>query len=450
MEKGNLVGRCGNLRLKVPVEGCYFKYTKSVVTKGSRTDYPDTYFYGVLTGNEKGMVLEYKGSERILKILILSHTLRQVTLCYPDPYGGSGLMFYKKVPKQYMETLNKLTPDRIADLWRYGFKHDRLGTDPEVFIVDAKGQVVSAYNLFPSKAECSTGPFWDGFQVEFTTPSKTCLAYLTDEVQAGLRSVYNKLPAGTKLTYKSVVDIPRKMLETGDEDEVRFGCAPSMNVYGDEGFVVSNYRDISIRTSGCHFHFGTNKDPVRGVRRMDRIAGVVMTAILGELQDPRRRVLYGRAGEYRTPTHGLEWRVMGSEVLVHPAMFHLAFDLARAALELGVVGDLWETSDDETRSAINNYDFALCRKIVSRNKEMLQAICGAVYEKDKSANRAILVLVEQGVKGFIDTDMHKNWLLKGEGKWTTHSSATDCQYVRFADSLTKYRGIKQTPVQVGV
>lgn len=327
-----------------------------------------------------------------------------------------------------------------------------IGADPEVFAVSAKGNVLSAYTFLPPKDEATDGIFWDGFQCEFTVSPNTCLAYLTDAVQAKLEALAGYVKhakRGARLTYKSVMPVSKARLQKADDTEASLGCDPSINVYGAYVPPIVNTRDIPFRTAGCHMHIGlvgqmlgTEDQPCwldveNTVRMMDRVASVTMTAVLDGLSDPVRRQLYGRAGEYRRTKYGIEYRVPGSEVLVHPAMFHLYFDLVRAAYYLACVmsADAWESSDVETVTVINNCDAAQARKILRRNKALVDTVVQAVYSLSNhgAAVNMFWKLVEEGVKNSVSVDLEDNWCLPpAKTGWLSHSGAKNCQYISLA------------------
>jgi hypothetical protein len=113
------------------------------------------------------------------------------------------------------------------------------------------------------------------------------------------------------------------------------------------------------------------------IKELDRVLGVLGVAAFQYYDDPRRRMLYGRAGEYRTPKYGFEYRVLSSAWTIHPGIAQFVYEVARE-----VVGGVlhltkdeplpwWNASEDEVRRCINNCDVALARELIERNRHAL-------------------------------------------------------------------------------
>lgn len=325
-----------------------------------------------------------------------------------------------------------------------------IGSDPEIFAVDAKGTVIPAFDFLPGEKERvfnpkpgheKTWPFWDGFQAEFNIPQKYCHAWVVDHIQSGLQEVYRaarKKDPKAQLTHESVMDIPQAMMKKAEAEHTELGCAPSLNIYpGVEPISIPDSRDLAIRFAGFHIHYGYGKqskaEVIARVRSMDRIAAVVMTSVLAGLEDTRRRHFYGRAGEHRLPKHGLEYRVMSSTAMVHPAITHFCLDLTRFASHLVKLklDSLWEvpSGDEQIQHIINAYDIDEARKLIKLNEKMLRSMISITYgitpgEAESKKLKWLMDLVRDGAKNCIDTDMTKNWRLDS-GEWVVQSAKTD-------------------------
>jgi hypothetical protein len=321
-----------------------------------------------------------------------------------------------------------------------------VGADPEVFAVDDGGVIIPAFSFLPSKGEGN--PYWDGFQAEFTTNPRSkgnpqCLAYHTDDVQAKLAEVWKilqkKFP-GAKLTWTSVLDIPFAIMDSASEKHVELGCAPSKNAYPFvKALQVVDGRSLPIRFAGCHMHFGVGRliaDTMnRIVKMIDAIYGVASVSLFDGMEDPRRRMFYGRAGEYRTPTHGLEYRVTSSAMIAHPVLYHLCFDIARACMYLGMHIPnphlIWDyDGDEQIVEIINTYDVKAARRLLKKNIGILEHIVKRRYGAGQAS--ALKLLLDGAIGQLPLDDMVENWWLEGKQlkgynyKWEMHSSATNC------------------------
>jgi len=307
-----------------------------------------------------------------------------------------------------------------------------MGADPEVFVVNKQGIIIPAFTFLPHKK--AGNPFWDGFQAEFTTRAYNCLAFLVDEVQSKLKTILNeakKIDETASLTYKSVVEIPISIMNKADKEHVMLGCAPSKNIYNIPSIKIDDPYTLPIRFAGCHFHLGgdrfTNIDQTVG--GIDAILGVISVSLFQGMEDERRRRYYGRAGEFRTPTHGLEYRTLSSAVLSHPVLFHLCYDLARASAHIAQAQlfDFWNTKDFSIPDIINDYDIIAAKKLLIQNKAALMAILEKLYRlKSPITTKLYNLIIEGAINMLPVNDMADNWHIKRNQIWKSHSEGNNC------------------------
>ena len=345
-----------------------------------------------------------------------------------------------------------------------GLGHN-VGTDPEIFAIQPNGQVIPAWEFLPDKGRpldfgvdpkfysgsynSQNRAFWDGFQAEFTVRPWTCLAALVDFIQAGLKAVRTaarkKFPEA-ELTAHCVLETPPPLLAVCPEEGVRLGCDPSYNAYSggsNPALMDLNPLELPFRFAGLHIHLGCGElredQAAPLVKVIDKIAGVASVLIFRGLEDARRRQYYGLAGEYRLPSHGLEYRVISSWGLAHPVLTHLVFDLVRMSHAFAVrgYGPIWECTDEEAQQAINGLDYELAGKIIERNRALLTALLRSAYRshisnesgdssrkpKDRAAPKAERLIFE-GAAQLLDTsNLAKNWKLHDGETWERHSDA---------------------------
>lgn len=347
----------------------------------------------------------------------------------------------------------------------------QLGADPEVFAV-AKGQILPAWEFLPPK-----GPgneiFWDGFQAEFTTATETCLAWFIDHVRTGLRHVHSAAKAkGGALHLADVIEVPIEMLETGEQKHVQFGCDPSKNAYNDHGQLQADPRQLQIRFAGGHMHFGlgklTDAAAIEIVKALDAIWGVASVSMFAGLEHPLRRVYYGKAGEYRLPKHGLEYRTPSNAWMCHPAIAQLSWSLARQAVTIGQRSllNLWKADEDEVRRIINELDVDAARKMLKKNQRIVQTLMQAYFGQNNSrlseaefkersplAVKYGMQVVMEGATTVLEApaDLVRNWMLdaptnddrwakptdkqREENCWISHSESSDKQWLLAAGTI---------------
>lgn len=302
-----------------------------------------------------------------------------------------------------------------------------LGTDPEIFVRHGDGGLFPAFEFLPKKGR-GVGPqqFYDGFQAEWTTKPSDCLGYLVDQVRFGMRGVLRAAQAKdptARLVLNPCVDITPEMVQQVDPEHLQLGCEPSMNAYGEERVGVEAPERIPFRSAGCHMHFQlTDVDPSivpRIVRFLDATLGVMLVSVGQGWNDPRRRELYGRAGEYRFK-RTLEYRPPDvAPMLCHPALFNLMWDFGRSAVRLAVMGCdfLWDADPNEVRRVMNYYDVPGAQRIIRENEKVMGRVFEMSYPYLEPNDPITLGVVYDGFQSVVDdpTDLVRNWKLDMEG-----------------------------------
>jgi len=121
-----------------------------------------------------------------------------------------------------------------------------------------------------------------------------------------------------------------------------FGCDPDRSAWGDQfspGKI--NAAKHPWRYGGCHLHIGIVEEPqffddenniITMSKSLDRTVGLV-SMILGEGKDTRRRQVYGRPGIYRQQIERMEYRTP-SNAIFHPVWLEYLFNLAGHTISL--------------------------------------------------------------------------------------------------------------------
>jgi len=340
-----------------------------------------------------------------------------------------------KLKKQYDAYMLKNLPNKLGHSCH-------IGADPEVFIENKNGDIIPAFEFLGSKKAPTIAPgtyhtnnteaYWDGFQAEFTVDAGRCLAYRLDSMQAGLRTIMEKAKkyaTDAKLSIKTVMPIPQNLLEGAKDKHVEFGCMPSYNAYNMKGRNVPA-RELPFRSTGGHIHFGYTKqseyETIRIVKALDAILGVACVSLFEKYDDPKRRVMYGLAGEYRTPKHGLEYRVLSNAWLAHPLITNLVFDMARKAMVVGqknILNSIWKYDEEEVVRIINECDVTGARKMLKVNKDIFLKLIKACYNFNEKNINIVYNIFYKGMDVAVKdcTDIEGNWKLNGS--WSSHCDA---------------------------
>lgn len=293
-----------------------------------------------------------------------------------------------------------------------------IGSDPEVFIVDKTNEVVPAFRIAPPQPKDakklpsrSYDPYNDGFGLEFQTEAATCINYLTDDIHCGLWRAHK-----LALRENGYINLSDAMtisdISQYSAADVRLGCTPSLNAWGEPPAVPQDPYAMDFRTIGMHVHLGflSGKKPAAAVvKNLDLLMGPLLTSLLAGLEDPRRRTVYGRAGEYRAKSYGLEWRTPSAANMHHPVLTHFLFSYSRLAAMMTTESfDMSTLVDaDRVRAFVNACDPDEARKFLKENalgyKQFLGGIANGEYYDSKQRPTAdeIFDFVLEGAAKFL-------------------------------------------------
>lgn len=323
-----------------------------------------------------------------------------------------------------------------------------VGADPEIFVRSDK-ELLPAFAFLPHRDSehaarrfyaQSGRVYWDGFQGEFSfSGGQHCLQEFTTSIQNALydmRIDARKVRENARFTLENAVKIPLRTLAAADDIHTALGCMPSTNAYGKFGIMVDHPERLRVRFSGGHIHLSPTRafDHASLVQLMDAILGVWGVCVARNLDSPIRRKYYGLAGEYRSPKHGLEYRVLSNFWLAHPALTMLTFEIARLVVRLHLDGrKMWIADALEVQRVINKCDVEGALAILKANKECFEWLLGHRF----FGNRACAVarafeIAEYGLEKFIIPDrMEEYWQL--HSRWPDPWKPTT--WAQFSGSL---------------
>lgn len=216
-----------------------------------------------------------------------------------------------------------------------------FGSDPE-FMLRRDGQFFSAIPIVPGTktkrfsigrhhiyydnvmAECAVAP--SDTSEEFVENIRDCLKRYADQVKP------------FELVPQASADFPKNELKSPESQEI--GCDPEYDAYG---MCVAEapqdqFKSGTLRTAGGHIHLGTslarageNDGATYNLLAIVRLCDLfVGTASIFLDKDPttgRRKQLYGKAGRFRQPEHGVEYRSLGNFWLTSPKLVLLILDI---------------------------------------------------------------------------------------------------------------------------
>ena len=233
-----------------------------------------------------------------------------------------------------------------------------VGADPEVFLQDRDGKLISAVGLVKgTKAD----PFLvnngavqlDGMAAEFNIDPVSQARLF----KRNINSVMKQLDA--MVEDKTLVPVPTAhfgidYINSQPEEARILGCEPDYNAYTGLENPKPNV-ETPFRTGAGHIHIGfTNvADPKSESHMRDcRLLAMVMDNVLAVPsilfdEDNERRQLYGKAGAFRPKSYGMEYRTLSNKWLSDPKLIDwvfkstvLAFNACKAGEGLGVFVDI--------------------------------------------------------------------------------------------------------------
>lgn len=217
-----------------------------------------------------------------------------------------------------------------------------IGADPEIFVKDKSGNLLSAYNMIPGskknphKVEKGAVQV-DGMALEFNIdPADTEQAFV-DNINYVMQQMKAMIPH--EFFISPVAHFGHDMLKAQPAEALELGCDPDYNGWTLRPNPKPN-GDRPFRTAAGHVHVGW--DDMRNVKSNDTF--VEAAAVAKQLDfylglpsliidpDPTRRELYGQAGSFRNKPYGMEYRVLSNFWLKSPVLQGWVFRATRRAL----------------------------------------------------------------------------------------------------------------------
>lgn len=322
-----------------------------------------------------------------------------------------------------------------------------FGCDPELFF-SKDGRVLGADSVLPKEGimamedgysiGCNSKIIIDGVQAELNPEPSACRANLGAAIVASFEKLKNHVAGmkGVQLDFRQTIELDELDMEELSDDCKKFGCMPSRNSHkgGKLGRIAVDPTVYKYRSAGGHLHLGHNNskpildafsDNVRMINFLDLIVGNTCVLLDRDPGNIERRKVYGRAGEYRTPKHGLEYRTLSNFWLRSYVLFSLVTSLARHAINIVAANydkQFWELVDlHDVEKAINNNDYDLALSNFNKIKDLLVAITPVTtdfYAIDSNRLPAFEHFFKKGLDYWFKENPLDAWLRVGENTHT--------------------------------
>lgn len=327
-----------------------------------------------------------------------------------------------------------------------------MGCDPEFFFKSSTNNEVVGAELLLPKDGFALGKqpgftHWspeskiiiDGVQAELNPRPNTCRANLANEISAcfkALKADLDRKQAGVTCDFSQSIKISQSELSKLDEKNQKFGCSPSLSSYKDAGAKLHDVDPLTYRnrSAGGHIHIGAGysqpfqnmitKSPEKLVTLLDIIVGNTCVLVDRDPGNKERRKLYGRAGEYRLPKHGLEYRTLSNFWLHAYPLMSLAFGLTRTAVGIAcdqTNGNMFykaftEAVDiEDVQRAINTNNYALAYRNFKAIEPMLLDVSGDTdfyafgHRNIKEFHYFVQTVKANGLQHFFKQDPMTHW-----------------------------------------
>lgn len=323
-----------------------------------------------------------------------------------------------------------------------------FGADPEFFF-KKDGDVIGAEKVItPQKKHIFTGnwgadhePIYkevvaerqsviiDGVQAEFNVEPNTCRQSFSTNLAFCFQKAAEQIKGkGITASFAQTVSVEKDEMESLSESAQQFGCAPSKNAYGETKISIKDASKYYKRSAGGHIHLGSYAEhlkPEMVVPVLDIVLGNTCVLIDRDAGNVERRKVYGRAGEYRMPKHGLEYRVLSNFWLRSYQTMSFVLGMARFAVSIAnnpearaILVSLVNMQD--IQDAINNNDATLAQANFDKIKEFLASIEIAEYSAAENALHGFPLkgerveqfefFVSKGLDYWFEEDIMTHWV----------------------------------------
>lgn len=228
-----------------------------------------------------------------------------------------------------------------------------FGTDPE-FVLFLNEKAYSAIPIIKNSKDRRKKIdeyyyFYDNVLVECNIP----VSRSKEEAISNIGNCLKKLACLVRpFKFKSQAACVFDKDQLTHEEAFKINCSEELCVYSMQQVEIDEevFSKTDLRSAGGHIHLGqkmlhNGHNLYAAVRLLDLFLGIPSLFIDHDLTSMRRRELYGKAGRYRKPKYGIEYRSVGNFWLSSPKLVDLIYDICEFTLQFiadGRHNDLWK------------------------------------------------------------------------------------------------------------
>lgn len=243
----------------------------------------------------------------------------------------------------------------------------RIGSDPEVFLVNQDGKPISSIGYImadkwnPLQIPDMPAGYTlqeDNVSLEYGIPPASTSEELIGSINAVMAKSLEYLP-NLSFSKLSCIIFPEDQMQHPAAHI--FGCEPDYDAWTDKVNQKPQPPHKFMRSAGGHIHIETKKDAYDVVRNCDLVLGVA-SVLMDNGED--RKKLYGKAGACRVKPYGVEYRTLSNFWIFEDRLIDWVFrNTARAEAMSGT----WDVSEyaDSILEAINNNNKSVAQSLVN-------------------------------------------------------------------------------------
>lgn len=217
-----------------------------------------------------------------------------------------------------------------------------LGCDPEVFVRDQSGSLVSAHGLIagtkvdPLKVNEGMVQV-DGMALEFGVDPCHNEDDFVRRISIVISELTGMLPRGYTLDFSPIAVFSKEVIAEQPPEALELGCDPDYSGYTSTFNPSPVLADKCMRSAGGHVHFGWGNFVISREHilecsalaiQLDTFLGIPS---LGWDSNSLRRKIYGSAGAFRPKPYGMEYRSLSNQWLTSEKLVRLVWRQSVAA-----------------------------------------------------------------------------------------------------------------------
>ena len=258
----------------------------------------------------------------------------------------------------------------------------KLGCDPELFVKNKAGALISAHGLVPgdkiNPSPVDKGAVQvDGMALEYNIEPSESLEDFVSYNTSVLSSLKDMLPEDCDFDIKPVAEFGMELIQSQPEEARILGCEPDYNAYTGKVNVSPN-AELDFRTASGHIHIGWTEDQdihspehfytcCLLTQLLDKHLAAPALLLEPRMQGVKRRKLYGKAGAFRPKPYGMEYRVLSNFWIKNPKLMAWVYNKVEDVMN-NVVPVYKDTTIAEAYngSGFNLVHGGVFRKVINR------------------------------------------------------------------------------------